>query len=49
LVSNSKAAAFAFYADGEKCFVILVRENSPFPLEKDLEHELRHVFNGEVR
>lgn len=48
-VSNSKAAAFAFYADGEECFVILMRENSPFPLEKDLEHELRHIFNGEVR
>jgi BirA family biotin operon repressor/biotin-[acetyl-CoA-carboxylase] ligase len=48
-VSNSKAAAFAFYADGEECLVILVRENSPFPLEKDLKHELRHVFNGEVR
>jgi len=29
--------------------IILVKQNSPYPIDDDLEHELRHIYSGEVK
>ena len=40
--------ASAFTVSSETGYLIFRRERSPHTIEEDLEHELRHIFNGDI-
>ena len=40
--------ASAFVINTDIGYLVLIRSDSPYPLEEDLKHELKHIHDGEV-